>query len=321
MNALEIKNLTVNFHLGKETANVVRGIDLTIKAGKTVGLVGESGCGKSVTSLSALRLLDIPPAEVSGSIKLDGQDLLSLPEVKMRDKRGFDIAMIFQEPMTSLNPVFTIGDQITEALMVHENVSDDVAVERAVNALREVGIAGPEEILNRYPHELSGGMKQRVMIAMALICKPRLLIADEPTTALDVTVQAQILDLLRRLQKDHNMSILFITHDLGVVAELAHKVCVMYSGKIVEQAETETLFANPKHPYTKALLESIPKTSGARSKLKAISGMVPNPANLPEGCKFAPRCPLAGDVCRSVEPKLSLKEKNHFAACHMVDDL
>ena len=312
---LTVNDLAVTFRTGGECAPVVRGVSLTLRKGRTLGLVGESGCGKSVSSMALLRLLESPPAEISGTVTYGGEDLLTLSNRQIRQRRGKDIAMIFQEPMTSLNPVFTIGEQITEALHTHETVDPDAACTRAVEALTAVGIPAPREALARYPHELSGGMKQRAMIAMALICRPRILIADEPTTALDVTVQAQILQLLRDLQAEYGLSILFITHDLGVIAELAHEVCVMYAGRIVEQASVAALFASPRHPYTRALLQAVPGLTGERGRLCNISGSVPSPAALPPGCKFAPRCPLAQDICRQREPELVDKDGVTRAAC------
>jgi oligopeptide/dipeptide ABC transporter ATP-binding protein len=288
---LEIANLNIAFETSRGDVRPVRDVSLSIYPGQTVALVGESGCGKSVTSLSILRLIPSPPGKVlSGSIKFDGRDLLSLSEKEMRSVRGKEIAMIFQEPMTSLNPVYTIGDQIVEAVKLHQGVGTREAYEIAAESLHDVGIADPHRRIKAYPHELSGGMRQRVMIAMALSCKPRLLIADEPTTALDVTIQAQILELLRDLQQETGMAILLITHDLGVVAENADVVNVMYASRIVETANVQELFDGPRHPYTDALFRSIPRLGDRSSRLETIPGTVPNPAGFPSGCKFHTRC-------------------------------
>lgn len=315
---LQIENLQVEFSVDGQLAPVVRGITLAIAKKQVVGLVGESGCGKSVTSMAVMGLLETPPAKITADkIILQGTDLLHSKPAQWRRLRGKRMAMIFQEPMTSLNPVYTIGNQIAEAYLVHHRRANDV-YEKTLNALREVHINNPEIIINSYPHELSGGMKQRVMIAMALINRPQLLIADEPTTALDVTVQAQILDLLRELQQKHEMGLLFITHDLGVIAELAEMVCVMYAGKIVESAPVTEIFSAPLHPYTIALQRSIPKMHGAREKLYNIAGTVPSPFALPVGCKFAPRCERAEKKCREIEPALRTISAHHCVACHCV---
>ena len=299
---LEIRDLTIGFDTNRGTIVPVNQVSLSIYPGQTVALVGESGCGKSVTSLSILRLIPQPPGRViSGQILLEGRgDLLQLGEKQMRTVRGKDIAMIFQEPMTSLNPVYTIGDQIVEAVTLHQGVSFRQALSIAEDALRDVGISDPRRRLRDYPHQLSGGMRQRVMIAMALSCKPRLLIADEPTTALDVTIQAQILELLRKLQNERGMSILLITHDLGVVAENADVVGVMYASRIVEFASVEDLFDSPRHPYTEGLFRSIPKLGSTADRLEAIPGMVPNPTRFPGGCKFHPRCRRTADCAAPI---------------------
>jgi oligopeptide/dipeptide ABC transporter ATP-binding protein len=290
---LQLVDLSIAFDTEREPIVPVRDVSFCIFPGQTVALVGESGCGKSVTALSIMRLIPQPPGRVvSGQVLLDGRDLLTLPEAQMRRVRGKDIAMIFQEPMTSLNPVFTIGDQIMEAIVLHQRVSRREAREIAERSLREVGIADPQRRLDEYPHQMSGGMRQRVMIAMALSCQPRLLIADEPTTALDVTIQAQILELLRKIQADTGMSILLITHDLGVVAENADVVGVMYASRIVEFATVEDLFDRPRHPYTQALFRSIPRLGRRVDRLETIPGAVPNPASFPPACKFHPRCAL-----------------------------
>src|SRR5947207_896313 len=288
---LEIKDLNVAFETNRGDIRPVRDASLTIYPGQTVALVGESGCGKSVTAMSILRLIPSPPGKVlGGQINFDGRDLLNLTEREMRSVRGKEIAMIFQEPMTSLNPVYTVGDQIVEAITLHQGVGTRKAYEIAEQSLREVGIADPQRRLYAYPHEMSGGMRQRVMIAMALSCQPRLLIADEPTTALDVTIQAQILELLRKLQRERGMAIMLITHDLGVVAENADVVAVMYASRIVEVATVENLFDKPLHPYTEGLFKSVPKLGADTQRLDTIPGTVPNPARFPSGCKFHPRC-------------------------------
>ncbi|MBC7782350.1 MAG: ABC transporter ATP-binding protein, partial [Burkholderiales bacterium] len=299
----------------------VNNSSFSVFPGQTLALVGESGCGKSVTAMSVLRLLPTPPAKyLGGRIVFEGRDLLALKESEMRQVRGRDIAMIFQEPMTSLNPVYTIGDQIVEAVTLHQHVGRREAYNIAETALGDVGINDPARRLGEYPHQLSGGMRQRVMIAMALSCKPKLLIADEPTTALDVTIQAQILELLRKLQNEAGMAILLITHDLGVVAENADTVAVMYASRIVEVASVEPLFDRPQHPYTQGLLRSVPKLGQKVGRLETIAGTVPSPARFPSGCKFHPRCPaMQGDTkCRDVEPDLREVLPGHWAACHHV---
>jgi len=317
---VRIRNLRVTFHLEDGVARAVRGVDLDIPPATTIGLVGESGCGKSVTSLALLRLIPNPPGRVEAdSLRYGDRELLSLSEVDMRDIRGNRIAMIFQEPMSSLNPVFTIGSQIMEGVRLHRSVSKREAREIALEMLKAVGIPSPEQRLDEYPHQLSGGMRQRAMIAMALACRPGLLIADEPTTALDVTIQAQILALLRRLQREFGMSILLITHDLGIVAQMAKRVAVMYAGLIVEEAETVELFRRPLHPYTVGLFRSIPRLGTRVERLHAIAGSVPNPAALPSGCAFHPRCPLAMAICREVGPSLREHRPDHRAACHWLD--
>src|SRR5256885_4144727 len=284
---LEVRNMTVAFDTERGQIRPVHNVSMSIFPGQTVALVGESGCGKSVTALSVLRLIPQPPGRIlDGEVLLEDRNLLSLEERDMRRVRGKDIAMIFQEPMTSLNPVYTIGDQIAEAVILHQRVSTREAYAIAEQSLRDVGIADPHRRLSEYPHQMSGGMRQRVMIAMALSCKPRLLIADEPTTALDVTIQAQILELLRKLQHETGMAILLITHDLGVVAENADVVTVMYASRVVETATVEDLFDNPQHPYTEGLFKSIPKLTHAGERLDTIPGTVPNPARFPTGCKF-----------------------------------
>ena len=312
---LEIEDLSIFFHTEENIVKSVRNLDLTIHKGETLALVGESGCGKSVTALSAMRLIPTPPGKFeSGRILFEGQDLLQASEVEMQNIRGNEISMIFQEPMTSLNPIFTVGDQIIEAIRLHQNKTASQARELALNVLHQVTIPSPEIRIDQYPHELSGGMKQRVMIAMAIVCQPALLIADEPTTALDVTIQAQILDLLDQLRKETQMSILLITHNLGIVAQYADRVAVMYSGKVVELAPVEELFSSPAHPYTRGLLNSLPNDG---AKLKTISGSVPHPAYLPKGCAFYSRCTEKLDRCiKEIPPLVSIHGKSsHQTAC------
>ena len=311
---LEVRDLVTEFRTERGTVRAVDGVSFEIPARGTLGVVGESGCGKSVTALSIMRLVTTPPGRIaSGAIRYAGKDLLALPEREMRAIRGNRIAMIFQEPMTSLNPVFTVGDQVGEAVQLHQHKSRREARVAAIAMLKLVGIPSPEERVDAYPHQLSGGMRQRVMIAMALACKPDLLIADEPTTALDVTIQAQILDLLRQLQRDLGMSILLITHDLGVVAETCDEVVVMYAGRVVERAPTDALFAAPRHPYTAGLLRSVP--TGTHERLQEIPGMVPALDALPPGCKFADRCPRVAPRCRDEEPALVPLGATHVR-CH-----
>jgi oligopeptide/dipeptide ABC transporter ATP-binding protein len=315
---LSVQGLSVSFFTEDGTARAVQNVGFDIPRGSTYALVGESGCGKSVTSLAIMRLIPSPPGEiVSGKILYERSDLLTMSEKQMRDIRGNKIAMIFQEPMTSLNPVFTVADQITEAIMLHQDKSPEAAWVEAVEMLRQVGISNPEQRAGEYPHQMSGGMRQRVMIAMAMSCRPSLLIADEPTTALDVTIQAQILDLIDELQKSNNMSVLLITHDLGVVAERAQRVGVMYASGIVEQARAEELFAKPLHPYTQGLLRSLPRLGSKGDRLPVIPGQVPNPLAFPAGCKFHPRCPIGYDDprCMLLEPNLRCVEADRCAAC------
>ncbi|HUG48226.1 MAG TPA: ABC transporter ATP-binding protein [Candidatus Limnocylindria bacterium] len=287
------------------TVKAVDGVSFSINRGETLGIVGESGCGKSVTALTIMRLLDIPPAEIaSGVVLFDGRDILSLPEDEMRRLRGNDIAMIFQEPMTSLNPVFTVGRQISEAVRQHLRVGKREALDRSIESLRIVGINSPERRVKQYPHEMSGGMRQRVMIAMALSCEPKLLIADEPTTALDVTIQAQILELIRRIQQETGAALMLITHDLGVVAEMVHDVVVMYAGRVVEHGTVDEVLLQPRHPYTEGLLASIPSKGMRGNRLNVIKGTVPNPFNMPTGCNFAPRCPYRFEPCPEHDPRI-----------------
>ncbi|MBT8463460.1 MAG: ABC transporter ATP-binding protein [Myxococcales bacterium] len=314
---LSLRHLVTAFETDEGYLRAVDDVSFDVFPGKTLGIVGESGCGKSVTSLSIMRLVPSPPGVIeSGEALFDGRDLLRIPESEMRSLRGNEISMIFQEPMTSLNPVYTVGSQIIEAIRLHQSVSRRAAKARAVELLDLVGIPAPAERIDSYPHTLSGGMRQRAMIAMALSCEPRLLIADEPTTALDVTIQAQILDLLRSLQRDFGMSIVFITHDLGVMAEFAHEIAVMYAGKIVEHAETRALFRTPKHPYTKGLLRSLPSVRNRGERLPTIRGVVPDLRELPSGCRFQDRCDFVTDVCRVEEPNLQRLEQSDVACFH-----
>lgn len=310
---LEIKGLKTYFFSDEGVVPAVDGVDIIVHEGETVGIVGESGSGKSVTALTAMRLT--PGKVVEGSITFDGQNILTLPEGRMRDIRGNEMAMIFQEPMTSLNPVFTIGQQIGEAVEVHMKYNKKKARKRAIEMLKLVNIPRPEQIVDEYPHQLSGGMRQRVMIAMAMACEPKLLIADEPTTALDVTIQAQILDLMSELKATHNTAIMLITHDLGVVAEMCDRVIVMYGGKVVEESDVVTLFTNPKHPYTQGLLKSIPTLDTEIERLYSIKGSVPTPGSLRGGCTFAPRCEFTMDVCREKVPNLENAGSGHFTRC------
>ena len=305
-------------HFASERGEVhaVDGVGLSLERGRTLGIVGESGCGKSVTALSIMGLVPQPPGRIAGGeVLFEGEDLLQAPARRMRDLRGDKLSMIFQEPMTSLNPAFPAGDQVAEALLRHRKISPKEARDQAVEMLRKVRIPSPERRARDYPHQLSGGMRQRVMIAMALACDPRLLIADEPTTALDVTIQAQILELMRLLRAELGTAIILITHDLGVIAELADDVIVMYAGKVVERCAAERLFAEPQHPYTIGLLGSIPRLHLAQARLSAIEGVVPDPVAFPRGCRFHPRCPFAVDKCRTEVPPLIQVSESHEAAC------
>jgi oligopeptide/dipeptide ABC transporter ATP-binding protein len=313
---LEIRNLTTRFSTRQGDLTAVDGINLTVRSGETVCLVGESGCGKSVAALSVMRLIPIPPGRVTGEIFFQGEDLLKLPGSRMREIRGNRISMIFQEPMSSLNPVFTVGRQIEEVLRKHRGMRRSEAIAEAAKMLGLVGIPDPCSRISDYPHQLSGGMLQRVMIAIALSCRPRLMIADEPTTALDVTIQAQILELIRKLREEVGMAVLFITHDLGVVAEIARKVAVMYAGRIVEQAEVGELFARPLHPYTVGLFRSLPKIGGIGNRLTPIPGSVPSLIGLPPGCAFYDRCARARPLCRETPPPWEETFPGHFSRCH-----
>jgi len=312
---LDVRGLTTAFTTESGTFNAVEGVDLALGAGRTLGLVGESGCGKSVTALSVMGLVASPGRVVSGEIIFEGADLRSLSAGQMRDIRGDRISMIFQEPMTSLNPAFTIGDQIVEGILRHRPIGHQEAKRQAIEMLRHVRMPLPERRFDDHPHKLSGGMRQRAMIAMALALKPRLLIADEPTTALDVTIQAQILELMRMLRDETGAAIILITHDLGVVAELAQEVAVMYAGRIVERSSVDALFAEPQHPYTIGLLGSIPRLNRETGRLPAIEGQVPNPMTPPPGCRFAPRCPFATEKCKREEPALREVVPGHYARC------
>jgi oligopeptide/dipeptide ABC transporter ATP-binding protein len=323
---LQIDDLQTHFFTAIGTVRAVDGVSYELKSGETLGVVGESGCGKSVTALSILRLIANPPGRiVGGAIRFEGRNLLELSESEMEKIRGNDISMIFQEPMTSLNPLFTVGWQISEAIALHQGLSKRDAWYKAVEMLRRVQMPEAERRAHAYPHQLSGGMRQRVMIAMALSCNPKVLIADEPTTALDVTIQAQILDLMRDLQETLGTAIILITHDMGVVAENADRVVVMYAGRKVEEAAANELFDNPGHPYTKGLLGSIPHLDTAahsrRTRLNEIKGMVPSLFNLPAGCSFAPRCNLATDQCRATAPPLEQHRPAHWVACWHADQL
>ncbi|MFO1084383.1 MAG: ABC transporter ATP-binding protein [Reyranellaceae bacterium] len=312
---LDLRQLAVSFATDDGTVHAVDGIDLALSRGRTLGLVGESGCGKSVTSLAIMGLLPPENSEVRGEVRFQGRDLLTLDAGTMRDLRGASLAMIFQEPMTSLNPSYTVGDQIIEAIQRHQGLPSAQARTRAIEMLRTVRIPSPEKRVDEYPHKLSGGMRQRAMIAMALACGPELLIADEPTTALDVTIQAQILDLLRGLRRDTGTAIILITHDLGVVAEMADDVAVMYAGQIVERASVQALFARPEHPYTVGLLGSIPRLDEKREHLPSIEGRVPDLSKPLAGCRFAPRCPFVEPACRETAPALVEVAPGHLSRC------
>ncbi len=316
---LQVKDLKTYFYTDVGVVKAVDGVDFSIKKGETLGVVGESGCGKSVTALSVLRLVQEPPGKiVNGEIWFKDEELLKKSPKEMRKIRGNDISMIFQEPMTSLNPVYTIGEQISEAIVLHQKLNKEKALKKTVEMLRLVSMPSPETRIHEYPHELSGGQRQRAMIAMALSCNPDLLIADEPTTALDVTIQAQVLELIKKLKDEIDMSLLMITHDLGVIAEISDNVVVVYAGKEVEYADVKTIFKNPMHPYTIALQNSIPRlTDEPGKKLEIIQGGIPDPLSLPSGCKFHPRCKFAIDICRQEEPQLEKMEDNHIVRCWM----
>ncbi len=328
---LELRDLRTYFFSEEGEARAVDGVSYKLLPGETLGVVGESGCGKSVTALSIMRLVPDPPGRiVGGQVLFRGRDLLKLSESEMRRVRGNDIAMIFQEPMTALNPVYTVGNQIVEAVRLHQGLGREAARARAIEMLERVGIPSPHARVDEYPHQMSGGMRQRVMIAMAMSCDPAILIADEPTTALDVTIQAQILDLIRDLQRDAGMSVLLITHDLGVVAETAHHVAVMYAGKVVEYAPVEELFERPRHPYTIGLFRSLPDLAAPGERLSTVPGIVPSAFHFPSGCRFRTRCPIATDVCAETIPELEPAPASatgattvglrHTVACHHLDE-
>jgi len=312
---LQVRNLKTYFYAEDTVVKAVDGVDFEIYDGETLGIVGESGCGKSVTALSIMRLINNPPGKIiNGEIIFRGENLLIKSTTQMRSIRGNEISMIFQEPMTSLSPVYTVGEQIAEAIMLHQRKNRKEAIHLAVEMLKKVEIPLPERRVHEYPHQLSGGMRQRVMIAIALSCKPKLLIADEPTTALDVTIQTQILELLKKLQKEQGTAIMMITHNLGVIAEVSDRVMVMYGGKVVEYTDVKTLFKCPQHPYTRGLLSSIPKLT-EQKRLVGIDGVVPDPSNLPTGCSFHPRCTFASDKCRTKEPELEKTDNEHYVRC------
>jgi len=319
---LTVENLCIHFHILAGTVRAVDGVSFHVDAGETLGLVGESGCGKSVTAMSLLRLIPMPPGElVSGTAEFEGQNLLHLDADEIRKVRGNRISMIFQEPMTSLNPVFNIGNQIIEAIKLHQKLNTRQAEDRALEMLDLVGIPDPKRRIKEYPHQLSGGMRQRMMIAMAISCNPALLIADEPTTALDVTVQAQILELMTDLQNKINMSIMMITHNLGVIAEMADRVMVMYCGKVVEEAPVQAIFHNPLHPYTRQLLAAVPRLETEQTRLQEIPGMVPSLYALPSGCDFHPRCSEATEDCQRIRPRLRAMNHRHWVACDRINGL
>ena len=317
---LQIKNLKTSFFIDGGEIKAVDDVTLNVPKGDTIGVVGESGCGKSVMALSIMRLIEQPGKIIGGEIILNGKDILKKSKSEIRHIRGNKISMIFQEPMTSLNPVYTIGEQISEAYRGHQNIGRKKAYAKSLEMLKLVGIASPEKRMHQYPFELSGGMRQRVMIAMALACSPDLLIADEPTTALDVTIQAQILELVKELQQKLGMSVIIITHDLGVIAETCRNVAVMYCGNIVECADVEALFDNPRHPYTIGLFKSLPRHDMDKEELEAIEGSVPSPAEMPKGCRFAPRCPYAEALCLKEFPDLKQLEKGRLVRCWIYSD-
>ena len=318
-NLLEVRGLRTHFFTREGTVKAVDGVDFEIKYGQTIGVVGESGCGKSITALSIMRLIDRAGRTIEGTSKLAGRDLLELSDDDMRDIRGNTVSMIFQEPMTSLNPVYRCGDQVAESVKLHKKVKDREANDRAIEMFQQVGIADAKRRARSYPHELSGGMRQRVMIAMALSTNPELLIADEPTTALDVTIQAQILELMKKLREQNKMAIMLITHDLGVVAEMADEVVVMYAGKVVERADVNTVFEQAHHPYSQGLLASIPRLGEKRARLEVIKGVVPNPLNLPSGCLFKRRCPFAMPVCDTAPPMREISP-HHLSRCWLTPE-
>ena len=315
---LEVSDLKTHFFTDDGVVKAVDGVSFSVDKKESFGLVGESGCGKSITALSIIRLIPNPPGKiVGGNILLEGEDLVNKSEREMQKITGKEISMIFQEPMTSLDPLFTIGDELIEVLMLHQNLDRKEAMKKSIEMLKVVGIPEAEKRIKEYPHQLSGGMRQRAMIAMALSCNPKLLIADEPTTALDVTIQAQILRLIEDLKDDFSTAVLLITHDLGVVAETCKNVAVMYAGKIVEQGNVDDIFENPLHPYTVGLNNAIPRLDVDKKRLQIIEGNVPNLIDMPKGCKFYPRCPYVMDICRTVEPPLEKKENGHLSRCYL----
>jgi len=317
--AIEIKDLTVEFRTRSGVVQALNGLDLSIEKGKTLGLVGETGAGKTTTGLSVLKLVQSPPGiVVKGTIELNGEDILKKSEKEMEQIRGKAVSMIFQDPMTSLNPVMTVGEQIAEVINVHENIGREESMQKAKEMLELVGIPG--ERGREYPHQFSGGMKQRVIIAIALACNPELLIADEPTTALDVTIQAQVLEMMKKLKEKYNMSMLMITHDLGIVAEICDEVSVIYGGRIVEHGSLEDIFDNTRHPYTEGLFNSLPKINDRTSKLKPIRGLMPDPTDLPKGCTFCPRCDYAIELCKTQKPKKVFRNDKHYVECHLYDE-
>ena len=321
-NILELKNLTISFGNKKERYEVVSDLSINVPKGKIVCVVGESGCGKTVTALSVMGLLPVPPGSIdTGQVLFDGQDLLNLSEKQLRDYRGNRLSMIFQEPISSLNPVFTIGDQIGEAIRAHRSVTKSEERARVIELLELVGIPAPETRLNSYPHELSGGMCQRAMIAMALSCNPELLIADEPTTALDVTIQAGILDLILEIRDRIGMAVMLITHDLGIVSEVADEVYVLYAGKVVEKGTRDSIFNRPSHPYTIGLINSVPSLVKKSGQLKSIAGIIPSPNNFPKACRFQDRCEYVFEKCREKEPSLDNLSEEHYAACYKSGEL
>lgn len=316
---LVIKGLKTYFFTRRGEIPAVDGIDIEIPKGKVVGIVGESGCGKSITALSVINLIQKPGKIVEGEINLEGKDLTLLNKKEMRKVRGNEIAYIFQEPMTTLNPVYTVGKQVSEAILLHKKISKAEAKEKVIKIFKEVGIPEPEKRYDSYPHQLSGGLRQRVVIGMAMVCNPKLLIADEPTTALDVTIEAQILKLMKKLQQENNTSIMMITHNLGIVAEICDYVYVMYAGKVMEKTDVFELFKNTLHPYTEGLMKSIPTLSSSKTHLYSIRGMVPNLLNLPKGCKFCPRCDKATKRCSEEEPNLYEFKKGHYVRCFLYE--
>ena len=319
---LEVKNLKTYFYTEDGIARAVDGMDFIIRKGETLGMIGESGCGKSVSALSIMQLVASPPGKIiEGEIWFEGEDLLKKNPSEIKKIRGNDISMIFQEPMTSLNPVFTIGNQIMEPIILHQKLDKKKALKKAIEMLDLVGISSPEKQIDNYPHQLSGGMRQRAMIAMALSCEPKLLIADEPTTALDVTIQAQILELLKEIREEIGMAVMMITHDLAVIAEVSDDVLVAYAGKALEYADVKTIFKDPRHPYTQALYDSIPRlTDTKKRRLEVIPGMVPNPLEFPSGCRFHPRCKFAKSFCKKEEPQLKEVSNTHNVSCFIYDE-